>query len=82
MQPENFGELVSDLIYLISLVIPLIFGLTLLVIIWKLTDAWILHGDDATKASEGKQVALWGVIALVVMSSVWGILAVLRHSLF
>lgn len=80
--PNNFSELVADLIYLISLVIPLIFTLTLLVIVWKVIDAWILNGGDTTKVEEGKQTVLIGVIALVVMSGIWGILALLRGSLF
>lgn len=82
MTPSNFSELVADIIYLLSLGIPLIFSLTLLVIIWKVIDAWILHADDTSKLAEGRQTVLIGVIVLVVMSSVWGILAILRSSLF
>ncbi|MCA9366226.1 hypothetical protein KC722_01465 [Candidatus Kaiserbacteria bacterium] len=80
--PTTFAELVSFLIETLSLVIPLIFGLTLLFIIWKIVDSWIISGGDATKISEGKQYALIGIIALVIMSSIWGILQILRHSLF
>ncbi len=80
--PNNFSEFVGDIIYLISLVIPLIFSLTLLVIIWKLVDAWIIHTGDPGKIEEGKQVALVGVIVLVIMSGIWGILALLRGSIF
>lgn len=80
--PDTFSELVADLIYLTSLVIPLIFTITLLVIVWKVIDAWILHAGDTTKIDEGKQTVRIGIIALVVMSGIWGILALLRSSLF
>ncbi|MEX0917791.1 MAG: hypothetical protein WDZ93_01410 [Candidatus Paceibacterota bacterium] len=80
--PQNFSELVGDLIYLISLVIPIIFSLTLVVIIWKIVDAWIFNPGEPTKIAEGKQTALIGIIALVIMSGIWGILSILRYSLF
>lgn len=79
--PQNFSDVVGGLLDIISLIIPLIFTVTLLVIIWKIIDAWILNAGDETKVREGKQVALIGVIALVVMSGVWGIVALLRSSL-
>lgn len=79
--PQNFSDVVAGLLDIISLIIPLIFTITLLVIIWKVIDAWILNAGDETKVREGKQVALIGVIALVIMSGVWGIVALLRSSL-
>lgn len=80
--PRNFAELVDFFIGFLSLVIPLIFTLSLLFIIWKIVDSWILNSDNTTKVDEGKQYALWGVLVLVVMSAIWGILALLRGSIF
>lgn len=82
MSPANFAELVDVFLELISLVIPLIFALTLLLIVWKMVDAWIWNAGDTKKIEEGKQYALWGVLALVVMSAVWAIVAILRSSIF
>ncbi len=67
---------------MISLIIPFLFSLALLVIIWKIIDAWVLHADEPASIEEGKQYAIWGVLVLVVMSSVWGIIALLRSSIF
>lgn len=80
--PRNFAQLVDAFLGFINLLIPLLFGLALLVIIWKLVDAWILHAGDSGKVEEGKKYALWGVLVLVVMSALWGIVALLRTSLF
>lgn len=77
----TFATLVDAIIDIIGLFIPLIFGLTLLVIIWKVIDAWILSGGDETKVAEGKQTLLIGVLVLVVMSGLWGILELFRSSL-
>lgn len=78
---ENFSDLVSAFIEIITLLVPLVFGLTLLVIVWKIIDAWIINGGDETKIEEGKNTAIVGVIVLVVMSGIWGILQILQSSL-
>ena len=52
---QNFSDLVNTFIGLITLVIPLIFALTFLVIAWKVIDAWIIHAGDANKIEEGKK---------------------------
>ena len=80
--PQNFAELVDLFLGFISLLIPLVFSLALLFIVWRVIDAWVLHADDPKKLEEGRQYALWGVLVLVVMSSVWGLVALLRSSFF
>ncbi len=79
---RNFADLVNVFIGFIGLLVPLIFALTLLVIIWKVIDAWVIHGGEESKIEDGKQTIYVGIIALVVMSGIWGILAILRSSLF
>ncbi|MFM2381420.1 MAG: hypothetical protein RLZZ76_187 [Candidatus Parcubacteria bacterium] len=79
---HNFKDLVQFFIGMVELLVPLVFGLTLLVITWKVVDTWIIHGNDAAKVEEGKNFLIVGVIALVVMSGVWGILNILQSSLF
>jgi len=79
---RNFSDLVSAFIGIISLLIPLIFALTLLIIVWKVIDAWIIHGGDEAKIEEGKNTVIVGVLVLVVMSGIWGILSILQSSFF
>ncbi len=79
---QNFSDLVNSFIGLITLVIPLIFALTFLVIAWKVIDAWIIHAGDSNKIEEGKNTIIVGIIALVVMSGIWGILYILQSSLY
>jgi hypothetical protein len=78
---NNFADLVDTFIEIISLAIPLIFTLTLIIIVWKVIDAWIINGGDESKVEEGKNTILVGVFALVVMSGIWGILSILQSSL-
>ncbi len=79
---NNFSDLVIFFIEIIELLVPFLFGLTLLVITWKVVDAWIIHGGDESKVEEGKNYVIVGIIALVVMSGIWGILNILKNSLF
>ncbi len=80
--PEDFKGLVGEFLKLIGLLIPLLFGLSLLVFLWGIMHAWVLGGGDEASIEKGKRIALAGVIGLVVMSSVWGIVALIRGSFF
>lgn len=79
---NNFSDLVAEFINIITLLIPLIFAGTLLIIVWKVIDAWIIHGGEESKIEDGKHTIIVGLIALVVMSGIWGILSILQSSLF
>ncbi len=79
---RNFSDVVNKLLGIIDLIVPLLFGLTLLYIIWGVVDAWIIHGGDEGRVEEGKNTLIVGIIALVVMSGIWGILSILKSSLF
>jgi hypothetical protein len=79
---NTFADLVDELLSILSGIVPLIFGLTLLVIVWKLVDAWIISGGDPEKIAAGKQYALIGILVLVVMSSLWAIVYLLRSGIF
>lgn len=81
-RPSSFAELVGELLEVLALVVPLIFAVAFLVIVWKVFDLWVINADDPGKRVEGRDFAIKGVIVFVVMVSIWGILALLRASLF
>ena len=76
--PTDFKGLVGVFLGIISLLIPLLFGLSLVVFLWGIINAWILSGGDETSVTKGKQIALAGALGLVVMTGVWGIVALVR----
>lgn len=80
--PTNFQGVVSLALSYVSLLVPLVFALTFIVIIWGVVKAWIIHGGDTEKIQEGRMIALWGVLGLAVMAGLWGLIAILRTSLF
>lgn len=78
---RNFSDLVDAILEIINLTIPVIFAITLVVIVWKVTKAWIISGGDPNSIEEGKKTVLVAVIALTVMVSIWGIVRMLQSSL-
>lgn len=82
MPPTTLSGLVNLFLGLINLIIPLIFALIFLFLVWKVIDSWILHADDERKRAEGKQYAVTAVIVMVILTIIWGIIAMLRSSIF
>ena len=63
-------------------VIPFIFALATVMFIWGAVKFFIINSEEEAKRDQGKQFMLWGIIALAVMLSVWGIVGILRATIF
>ncbi|MCA9360433.1 hypothetical protein H6785_01845 [Candidatus Nomurabacteria bacterium] len=80
--PTDYKELVGLIIGLINIIIPTIFAAMFVYFVWKMIDSWIIHAGDGKKVEEGKSYAVSAVIAFVVMISAWGIVAMIKSTLF
>lgn len=60
-----------------SSVIPLLFALAVVMFVWGTIKFFIIDVDEESKREQGRQFMLWGIIALAVMVSVWGLVNVL-----
>ena len=80
--PTTFAGLVNFILGFINILIPLIFGLIFLFLVVKIIDAWIIHADDDSKREEGKRLMITAVVVIVVMISAWGIVAMIKSSIF
>lgn len=80
--PTTYTELVTEIIDIINYLIPAIFALAFLYFVWKIIDSWVLGAGDQNKIEEGKKYATAAVIAFVIMVSAWGIVWLIRQSLF
>lgn len=67
---QNVEGLTASIGRIINLAIPIVFALAMLFFFWGLAQ-YILGGED-TKVS-AKKTMIWGVVALFVMASVWGL---------
>ena len=59
---------------------PALAGLALLVFFWGVVK-FIFNAGDEEKRREGKKFMLWGIIALFVVVSIWGIVIFIPRSL-
>ena len=64
---------------ILSAVVPLLITVALIVFIWGLIQYLLKVGDEEQRR-QGVQLMLWGVIAIFVMSSVWGLVALLQNT--
>jgi hypothetical protein len=72
MAAQDLGFVVETVHGLVSLATPIIAALALLFFFWGLAQ-YILSVGDEEKKSQGRSIMIWGIIALFVMVSVWGI---------
>ncbi len=72
--PQNFKALVDDVLEIINLIIPIVAGLAVLIFFWGLVKFIVNVSGDEKAVTEGKNLMIWGIIALFVMVSLGGIL--------
>jgi hypothetical protein len=72
--------LVVSISNIINLLIPIVFALAMLFFFWGLAQ-YILASGDSSKQEEGRNKMIWGIVALFVMSAVWGIVRWIGTSL-
>ena len=58
-------------------VIPLLFAGAAIMFIWGVVKFFIIDADEEAKRAQGRQFMIWGIIALAVMLSVWGLAGIL-----
>lgn len=80
--PSDLKGVVGIVVGLVNLLIYVIFALAFLVLVWGIMKAWIFNGGDSKSVEEGKKLFTAGLIGLVVMSSLWGIVYLVKASLF
>lgn len=76
----NTKGLTSAFGQLVNTALPILVGLALLAFFWGLVR-FIFSAGDAEKAKEGKSIMIYGVIALFVMTAIWGIVNFLATDL-
>ncbi len=80
--PTTFGGLVDFILGIINIIIPSFLAIVFLILIWKIIDAWVINAADEKKREEGKRIALVAVVVFVLIIITWGIVALIRQSIF
>ncbi len=61
---------------IVKSVVPLIFALAIVMFIWGVVQ-YVINNEEEAKRAQGRQFMIWGIIALTVMVSVWGLVNIL-----
>jgi hypothetical protein len=61
-------------------IIPLIFALATVMFVWGVVNFFIINANEEAKRAQGKQFMIWGIVALAVMLSVWGLAQILGNT--
>ncbi len=77
---ENTQGLLDSTFTMVQTLTVLAVALALLFFFWGLAQ-FILKSGDAASHEEGKNKMVWGVIALFVMVSIWGIVGFIQSEL-
>ena len=70
---SQFGTIVTSLP-------PILIGLAVVLFLWGLVKFLFAADDDDAKKS-AKSLMIWGLVAILVMVSIWGIIALLQNFL-
>ena len=81
MPPTNLTELIYIPVRLLQDAVPILVSLALLFFFWGMAN-FILHAGNTEERKKGRDVMVWGLIALFVILSVAGLVAVLQMSVF
>ena len=71
---STLGAYLGSIIgFINAILVPFIFAIAFIVFIWGMFQYFILGGANEEAREKGKSLAIWGLIAFVVMVSIWGI---------
>jgi len=77
---NNVEALIRSVGRLVNLLLPLIVGIALLVFFWGMARFIMSAGDEKARES-GRNLMIWGVIAFVVMLSIWALVNFVQSAL-
>lgn len=71
---KTLGDLFNIILNIIdAYLVPLIFAIAFIVFLWGVFQYFVLGGANVEKRKEGQMFALFGIIGLFVMLSIWGL---------
>lgn len=77
---SSLKDVVSWTIGIINQIIPVLTVLALALFMWAVVR-YILKAEESHGKGEERTALLWGIIALFVLFSVWGIVKILQRTL-
>src|SRR3989338_66431 len=76
----DINTVIDDLTDIVGLIIPLLLSAAVAVFFWGLVK-FIAHADDEKMLEDGKQMVVWGMIAIFIMVALWSIVGFIQREL-
>ena len=76
---QDITGVISKLFELVNVAMPVVIGLALLFFFWGVA-IYILNEGNAEKKGQGRSIMLWGVIAIFVILSIFGLVKMLQNT--
>ncbi len=73
--------LLGDVGELVRTATVVVAGIALLVFFWGLVKFILKVGGDAKAVEDGRKLMIWGVVAIFVMVSIWGLIGFIQRQL-
>ena len=77
---ENLNGPISSLGTIINRIIPIVIGLAVLAFLWGVLR-YVIAQEDPEERAKARWFMVWGIVALFVMVSVWGLVRILQNTL-
>jgi hypothetical protein len=79
LSSKNIGDLFHFVTCLIEVsIIPLMFAIAVLVFIYGVVK--FIGTEESAEKEDGRQFMIWGIVALAVMFSIWGLVTILGNT--
>lgn len=78
----RIAYLITDVKWMVNTLITIVAAIALLVFFWGLAKFILKVGGDESAVKEGKTLMIWGLAALFVMVTVWGLIRFVESEVF
>src|SRR3989339_349511 len=80
MNNKTFADIVNNVFIagILKPIVPLLIGLAVVLFIYGVLTLILSEGGE--KQKEGKDQMIWGIVAIVVIVSIWGLVALLQRA--
>ena len=75
---QSYGGFIINFVN--SVIVPVIFGIALVVFLWGVFTYFIAGATDETKRKDGRTLILYGIIGFVIMLSIWGLVNIIQNT--
>lgn len=78
---QTFRSFAGNIIDLLNKVANLVIGIALLAFVFGAVKFIATAGDEKGRET-GKQLMVWGILAIFLMFSVWGVVSIIQNTFF